>query len=324
MRQYHLIIKIVKVNMSEKKSEIFNRFYSTIFNRIFIQQAHERIPTCDNMHQNESQHATTSIRTNPNIGQASERTPRYDNKHQKEFQHTSERIPTCNNKHQKESQHTTNSTTHQNESLHTTSGIRRNPNIRQHTTTSIRTNPNIRQQASEQIPTIRIRIRKSGIFNGFFSRLFKRQQASEQIVREETFCHLEAQRRKMNIIVKNLPEQEGVDDVTQVKQIIQNQLQLPVPTILKATRLGEKKPTTQNSVSRYQPLLIQLPESEIALKRQIVQMSYVKRKSLQTFFRNDVPKRFRTAGSSYAIMYQNGVEQLVVLVNLSQEYQKTN
>lgn len=125
------------------------------------------------------------------------------------------------------------------------------------------------------------------------------QQTDEirEIVREETFCHHEAQRRKMNIIVKNLPEQEGVDDVTQVKQIIQNQLQLPVPTILKATRLGEKKPTTQNSVSRYQPLLIQLPESEIALKRQIVQMSYVKRKSLQTFFRNDVPKRFRTAGS---------------------------
>ncbi|KAK2714379.1 hypothetical protein QYM36_008817 [Artemia franciscana] len=125
------------------------------------------------------------------------------------------------------------------------------------------------------------------------------QQTDEirEIVREETFCHHEAQLRKMNIIVKNLPEQEGVDDVTQVKQIIQNQLQLPVPTILKATRLGEKKPTTQNSVSRYQPLLIQLPESEIALKRQIVQMSYVKRKSLLKFFRNDVPKRFRTAGS---------------------------
>ena len=101
----------------------------------------------------------------------------------------------------------------------------------------------------------------------------------------------------MNIIVKNLPEQEGADDVTQVKQITQNQLQLPVPTILKKTRLGEKIPTTQNSVSRYQPLLIQLPESEIALKRQIVQMSHVKRKILQTFFRNDVPKRFRTAGS---------------------------
>ncbi|KAK2722294.1 hypothetical protein QYM36_002728 [Artemia franciscana] len=129
---------------------------------------------------------------------------------------------------------------------------------------------------------------------------FMNRQATDEIreiVREETFCHHEAQRRKMNIIVKKLPEQEGVDDVTQVKQIIQKQLQLPVPTILKATRLGEKLPTTQNSVSRYQPLLIQLPESEIALKRQIVQMSYVKRKSLQTFFRNDVPKRFRTAGS---------------------------
>ncbi|KAK2712995.1 hypothetical protein QYM36_011632 [Artemia franciscana] len=45
------------------------------------------------------------------------------------------------------------------------------------------------------------------------------QQTDEirEIVREETFCHHEAQRRKMNIIVKNIPELEGVDDVTQVK-----------------------------------------------------------------------------------------------------------
>ena len=120
-----------------------------------------------------------------------------------------------------------------------------------------------------------------------------------EIVREVTFCHHEAQERKMNITVKHLPEQKGLDDVTQVKQIIQNQLQLPVPTVLKTTRHGgwEKKPTTQNSLTRYQPLLIQLPESEIALKRQIVQMSYMKRKSLQTFFRNDEPKLLRRAGS---------------------------
>ena len=45
------------------------------------------------------------------------------------------------------------------------------------------------------------------------------QQTDEirEIVREETFCHHEAQRRKMNIIVKNIPELEGVDDITQVK-----------------------------------------------------------------------------------------------------------
>ncbi|KAK2708563.1 hypothetical protein QYM36_014239 [Artemia franciscana] len=36
------------------------------------------------------------------------------------------------------------------------------------------------------------------------------QQTDEirEIVREETFCHHEAQRRKMNIIVKNLPNKE--------------------------------------------------------------------------------------------------------------------
>ena len=36
------------------------------------------------------------------------------------------------------------------------------------------------------------------------------QQTDEirEIIREETFCHHEAQRGKMNIVVKNLPEQE--------------------------------------------------------------------------------------------------------------------
>ena len=91
-----------------------------------------------------------------------------------------------------------------------------------------------------------------------------------EIVREEIFCHHEAQRRKMITIVKNLPKQEGVDDVNKVKQVIQNQLQLPVPTVLKTTRPGEKKSTTQNSFTRFQLFLIQLQESQIVLKRQIV------------------------------------------------------
>ncbi|KAK2701975.1 hypothetical protein QYM36_019369 [Artemia franciscana] len=95
------------------------------------------------------------------------------------------------------------------------------------------------------------------------------------------------------IVVKNLPEQEGVDDETQVKQTIQNQQQLAVPAVLKKTRLGEKKSTTQNSVTRYQSLLIQLPESEIALKSQIAQMSY--EKAYKHYF---------------AMMYPNGLEQL--------------
>ncbi|KAK2713701.1 hypothetical protein QYM36_009544 [Artemia franciscana] len=46
-----------------------------------------------------------------------------------------------------------------------------------------------------------------------------------EIVREETFCHHDTQRRIMNIIVKKIQEQEGVDDVIQVKPIIKNQLQ---------------------------------------------------------------------------------------------------
>ncbi|KAK2702064.1 hypothetical protein QYM36_019322 [Artemia franciscana] len=57
-----------------------------------------------------------------------------------------------------------------------------------------------------------------GVFLDLNSRLQKieekytqtSQQTDEirEIIREETFCHHEAQRRKINIIVKNLPEQE--------------------------------------------------------------------------------------------------------------------
>ena len=110
--------------------------------------------------------------------------------------------------------------------------------------------------------------------------------------------------------MKHNGEQDGVDDVTKVKQIIQNQPQLPVPTVLKTTRLGEKKSTTQNSVTRYQPLLIQLPESEIALKKD---------RLCKCLMRKEKDHKH-----SFAMMYPNGLEQLVVFVNLSKENQKTN
>jgi hypothetical protein len=105
-----------------------------------------------------------------------------------------------------------------------------------------------------------------------------------KIVREEAFCLQETERRKTNIIVKNLPENKNVDDLSKVKQIIENELELPVPTIVKVTRLKNKNRSEANARSRGQPLLIQLPDSKLQLKRDIVQKSYEKRQRLQTFF----------------------------------------
>jgi cell division ATPase FtsA len=50
-----------------------------------------------------------------------------------------------------------------------------------------------------------------------------------KIVREEAFCLQETERRKTNIIVKNLPKNKNVDDLSEVKQILEMSLNYRYP-----------------------------------------------------------------------------------------------
>jgi hypothetical protein len=52
-----------------------------------------------------------------------------------------------------------------------------------------------------------------------------------KIVREEALCLQETERRKTNIIVKNLPKNKNVDDLSEVKQILEMSLNYRYPLL---------------------------------------------------------------------------------------------
>jgi D-ribose pyranose/furanose isomerase RbsD len=78
-------------------------------------------------------------------------------------------------------------------------------------------------------------------------------------------------------------------DIKNSESIIVNDLGLPKPKIVKAVRLKTTRQHKPSTTTHQTPLLIQVDNSQLSLKKQIVQKSYKKHEQIKVYFRNNIP-----------------------------------